>query len=252
MAQVSAESIDVRSIEPNEKDWERAKGLAFYGSLFHGNNAPWTVSAAKMANAIKDKIKLVRRAKAIVAFWGVQDYDAPSTPGVRTIENVWKPFKLALLREGFSKDQVMAIENYKSELRDSDSLSFQDERVARVVEHYLEKEAAGAYAPPPEMPVDNAPQKQIVQKQQSNNVDVNLKGSGKSGLITLRDLHERGSTVFTIKYPGAKPSHTWVMNKIIGENIDLVNDAGHHINAPANVELGVLYNYLLNNTLFGP
>ena len=113
LRRVAIEGIDVDKIMPEPKDFDRADGLAFQGSTFHGNGSPWTSEASKMAKLIKDKVKLVRRAKAVVSRWGVRDYVALSNGGkTQTIENVWKPFEEALRKAGFSHDEINKISRY--------------------------------------------------------------------------------------------------------------------------------------------
>ena len=107
------EGLDVDKIVPDAKDLERAKGLSMRGSSFYGNNSPFTSEATKMAKLIRDKEKLVRRAKAVVATWGTRDYIGLSNGGkTQTRENVWKPFAEALLNMGFSYAEVNKISQY--------------------------------------------------------------------------------------------------------------------------------------------
>lgn len=106
-------SLDIDSIKPEKKDIDRAEGLRFKGSAFHGDNTPWSSEASKMAKLIKDPAKLVRRAKAVV-----QVYDRhhnPSQPTLKSMmgdkdRDVWTPFKDALKAMGFGHEQISKIE----------------------------------------------------------------------------------------------------------------------------------------------
>jgi hypothetical protein len=105
--------MNIKTINPTEKDFERAKGLEFrkqFGRItFHGNSAPWQCEAEKMAKLIKNPEKLIRRAKAIVATWGtgiIYSGDGES-------QNVWEPFKNALKNLGFNNSEIREISIYK-------------------------------------------------------------------------------------------------------------------------------------------
>ena len=100
------QDIDVETVMPDQKDWDRAVGLRFNGSKFHGDNSPWAVKAKTMANAIKDPMKLVRRAKAVRATYG-SEYDGDPE------SDVYAPFRDALIRMGFDRElQVPFIDNF--------------------------------------------------------------------------------------------------------------------------------------------
>jgi hypothetical protein len=108
--------IDVNQITPDKKDSERAENLQFRGSTFHGSGAPWASQASKMAKCIKDPIKLVRRAKAVVQMYGFYDYFPETIPPGKYFDkkelketNVWKPFADALNNMGFSYKQIREI-----------------------------------------------------------------------------------------------------------------------------------------------
>ena len=104
--------IDVDSIRPEAKDRQRARGLSFQGSTFYGNHAPFTGQASKMAKLIKDKEKLVRRAKAVVVIWGTGDHTGYDG-GKPIIENPWKPFEEALKDAGFTREEINKISRYR-------------------------------------------------------------------------------------------------------------------------------------------
>ena len=101
--------IDVTSIQPTQKDLDRAESLRFtqsyvgsYKSTFHGDNTPWNREAEKMAKLITDPIKLVRRAKAVLQTYGLgYEYDDETA--------VWAPFKTRMLKLGFTNQQIAAI-----------------------------------------------------------------------------------------------------------------------------------------------
>lgn len=101
--------IKVDKIVPDEKDIMRAENLSFRHHSFYGSGAPFGSEASKMAKVIKDPYKLVRRAKAVINRWGTRDYTGYSA-GVPKRENVWIPFREALINMGFSWDQVHQIE----------------------------------------------------------------------------------------------------------------------------------------------
>jgi hypothetical protein len=106
----------VDEIIPDEKDYQRANGLDQQGKTFYGNGAPFTSSASKMAKLIKDKEKLVRRAKAVAATWGTRDYTGYSS-GKPITENPWKPFADALEANGFTKEEIYLISRYRDDDR---------------------------------------------------------------------------------------------------------------------------------------
>jgi len=110
--------IDIDSINPDQKDWDRAAGFSFDTSFghcyFYGNQAPHSSGAKKMAPSIKDPIKLVRRSKAVVGTWGTRSHTGYSG-GKPKEENVWTPFYEALREMGFSRDQISKIEDYQGE-----------------------------------------------------------------------------------------------------------------------------------------
>lgn len=97
--------IPIALVSPENKDYERALGLA----SDYDESVPSTHKAMKMSKLIKDPLKLVRRAKAIVGVWGTDDYDGKDD----TEENVWVPFKRALSEMGFTPDQINAIARFE-------------------------------------------------------------------------------------------------------------------------------------------
>jgi hypothetical protein len=104
---MNVKELNIDSIEPEPKDYDRAVGLA----SSHDEYVPDTGKAQRMANAIKDPYKLVRRAKAVVGAWGTDNYkvkfDWLPSP------NVWLPFKSALVKMGFTESQIDEISRFE-------------------------------------------------------------------------------------------------------------------------------------------
>lgn len=107
-----AKPLELSTIMPDKKDYDRAEGLRFRGKTFYGNNSPWGSEAAKMAKLIKDKNKLIRRAKAVVATYGTEKHTGYVNGGTPVEEDVWGPFKDALMKMGLSREEIKAIENF--------------------------------------------------------------------------------------------------------------------------------------------
>ena len=97
---MNVKEFNIASIEPEPKDYDRAVGLA----SSYDEYVPDTGKAQRMANAIKDPYKLVRRAKAVVGAWSTEDYEGRSVYIPKP--NVWLPFKSALVKMGFSEHQI--------------------------------------------------------------------------------------------------------------------------------------------------
>ena len=104
---MNVKEFNIDSIEPEPKDYDRAVGL----TSSHDEYVPDTGKAQRMANAIKDPYKLVRRAKAIVGAWGTDNYkvkfDWLPSP------NVWLPFYAALRKMGFTESQIDEISRFE-------------------------------------------------------------------------------------------------------------------------------------------
>ena len=66
--------IKINEIQPEKKDFERAKNLRFKKTskriIFNGDNSPFESEANKQAKLIKDPEKLVRRTLAVIAIYG--------------------------------------------------------------------------------------------------------------------------------------------------------------------------------------
>ena len=98
------EYLPCGSIKPDNKDYERALGLA----SDYDDAVPSTAKSSKMSKLIKDPLKLVRRSKAVVGIWGTDDHE-----GKDVDENVWLPFKRALIAMGFNPDQIDEISEFE-------------------------------------------------------------------------------------------------------------------------------------------
>ena len=103
---VDLQSIDVDSVKPEKKDMDRAEGMKLNNRKAREDGSPWKVCAAKMAKAIKDPMKLIRRSKAVRMTYG-DFYDGDSD------SDVWERFKEALENMGFSDSQIQSIERCK-------------------------------------------------------------------------------------------------------------------------------------------
>lgn len=108
---LNAEDIDVDALLPTKKDIERADGLQWQKKTCFGNGAPFESSATSMAKLIKDNEKLVRRTKAVVQRWGTFNHTGMSD-GEPQVQNVWNPFREALVNAGFTGSQIQKIANF--------------------------------------------------------------------------------------------------------------------------------------------
>ena len=122
---IDVKDINVEEIIPTKKDIDRAKGLAWRGNTFYGNGAPFGSEASKMAKLIKDPIKLVRRAKAVVSYWDPRGYVGYYSDYYgRHVDpdkdnDVWEPFRSRLIDMGFSGEQINTIKNYRAPKNES-------------------------------------------------------------------------------------------------------------------------------------
>ena len=96
---------------PDYKDIQRAHGLIKSGKRTNSNGSPVTSAAIKMARAITDIPKLVRRSSAVAAVWGTSDYEGERN-GIAVTENMWKPFALRLEEMGFTYSEIVKISEY--------------------------------------------------------------------------------------------------------------------------------------------
>lgn len=105
----------VKHINPQQKDLDRVDDYGQYmkgnQNWFYGSGAPISGNASKQAKLIKDPVKLIRRAKAVILRWGTRDYSG-YVDGNRIIENVWKPFDIALRQAGLSSEMIQEIKDY--------------------------------------------------------------------------------------------------------------------------------------------
>jgi hypothetical protein len=102
---MEAKEINVSRINPDNKDYERALDFGYADD----KETPQTSKAEKMSKLIKDPLKLVRRSKAVVGIWGTDDY-YNNNDGT---DNVWIPFKRALVAMGFTPDQIQEIKDFE-------------------------------------------------------------------------------------------------------------------------------------------
>ena len=101
----------IPSIKPEKKDIERAQNFRNSGKR-HSNDVPFITKAEPMANAITDPVKLVRRAKAVVAIWGIRDI-VGERGGITIRVNAFKPFLNRLVELGFSTSEIYDIMMYE-------------------------------------------------------------------------------------------------------------------------------------------
>lgn len=103
-------AINVSQIVPEPKDIERAQNLEWRNGSFFGNGAIHQGKAEAMAKLIKDPIKLVRRAKAVIITHGIHQHDGLSNAGRRThFAHPWLPFRIRLAEIGFTYAQITLI-----------------------------------------------------------------------------------------------------------------------------------------------
>jgi hypothetical protein len=86
----------VNSIHPEAKDYMRAKNLAQRGII------KINMDSNKMARAITDIQKLVRRAKAVAEIWSTEE-------GGRYFEMAFSPFEERLKDFNFTEDEISTI-----------------------------------------------------------------------------------------------------------------------------------------------
>ncbi len=97
---MEADEINVSSIIPEIKDWTRMEGMKYQRGKRNPDGSPWASNASKMARLITNPTKLVRRAKAVAATYGI--------PSV-----AWTPFQEALESMGFTTSQIVTISHYQ-------------------------------------------------------------------------------------------------------------------------------------------
>ena len=104
--------LDLSKIVPDKKDLMRARELSQRGRTFYGNGAPFESKATSMAKLITDRMKLIRRAKAVAAIWGIRDHFGYSA-GKPIKENPWNPFAIRLQEFGFTYMEIKEISEYE-------------------------------------------------------------------------------------------------------------------------------------------
>lgn len=120
--------MDVASIEPEPKDLMRARGMRAQANSPEARRG----AAEAQSKLIRDPKKLVRRAKAVAAEYGVLDYfpetraraerlrelglgERPSTwnRDYKLAHDAWAPFARALRSMGFTDEQIRIIGNWR-------------------------------------------------------------------------------------------------------------------------------------------
>lgn len=96
---------------PEKKDIDRVLNFVKSGKRKNDDEIPFVSKARPMAQAITDRNKLVRRAKAVVAVWGTADHTGKVNGKTITV-NVWEPFLHRLSDLGFTPVQVHEITKY--------------------------------------------------------------------------------------------------------------------------------------------
>ena len=106
---IKIDEIDVRAVVPDAKDFERADSLQFQGRTFKGDCSGFEGQARRMAKAIKNPLKLVRRTMAVVNVYGAfgyMNYGSGVESCIHADSDVFRPFATALVDMGFSKEQI--------------------------------------------------------------------------------------------------------------------------------------------------
>lgn len=107
-------NLDPDRYPPLEKDRARVEEFwadqSFGRCRFYGNGTPSATGAKRMAKAIKDPEKLLRRSRAVVQRWGTRQHTGFSG-GKPVTEDVWEPFRTRLQELGFTWSQIAKVEN---------------------------------------------------------------------------------------------------------------------------------------------
>lgn len=125
---VRPSEIDVAAIEPEPKDLMRARNMRANADSPEARRG----AAEAQSKLIRDPYKLVRRAKAVAAEYGVLDYfpedrarldrlrhlglgETPSTwnRSYKQDHDAWAPFARALTQMGFTDEQIRIIGNWR-------------------------------------------------------------------------------------------------------------------------------------------
>ena len=113
MTRQQVEALNPDNFPPEAKDTARVEEFwadqSFGKCVFYGNGAPHASGAKRMAKAIKDPVKLIRRSRAVVQRWGTRPHTGFSQ-GIPVEQDVWSPFKERLRELGFSWSQIAKIE----------------------------------------------------------------------------------------------------------------------------------------------
>jgi len=107
-------NLNVRRHDPDQKDLDRARNLNFRKNLKTITDTPLQGKADSMAKLITKEDKLIRRAKAVAAYWGTEDH-CKVINGVEHCINVWKPFARKLESLGYSYSEITHISEYEHE-----------------------------------------------------------------------------------------------------------------------------------------
>lgn len=97
------EDFLAESAEPENKDMDRARKLIVVDQAIG--------RARSMAKAIRNKDKLVRRAKAMCKMWYEHGHETTLT-GEQFLNRIQSPFQLALEDYGFNDTQIRTIKRY--------------------------------------------------------------------------------------------------------------------------------------------
>ena len=106
--------LNVRNIEPEKKDLDRARNLSFRKNLKNIDDTPLQGKADSMAKLITNEAKLIRRAKAVAAYWGTKDH-CGEINDKEVCVNVWKPFARKLEELGYGYEAITIISEYEHE-----------------------------------------------------------------------------------------------------------------------------------------
>jgi len=104
---INPADIEIAEVVPEQKDYDRAEGLAMQGSSFKGSGLPFASQAFKMAKSIKDPIKMVRRAKAVFELYGAGNFFRGDAGNIHhEDDDAFTPFAKIMLSRGFTHDQI--------------------------------------------------------------------------------------------------------------------------------------------------
>ena len=104
--------LNVRNIEPDKKDLDRARNISFRKNIENLGDTPLQGKADSMAKLITKEDKLIRRAMAIASYWGTSDH-CGEVNGKEVCVNVWKPFAEKLESLGYGYSDITFISQYE-------------------------------------------------------------------------------------------------------------------------------------------